>query len=56
MSIREGTMHLTVERLLDSVRQLSPTELWEFTERFVVAQMLGIERGKRCVLGLLGNS
>ena len=40
MSIREGTMHLTVDSLLDSVRQLSPTELWEFTERFAEWQKL----------------
>ena len=41
MSIREGTMQLTVDSLLDSVRQLSPTELWEFTERFAEWQKLG---------------
>ena len=40
MSISEGTMHLTVDSLLDSVRQLSPTELWEFTERFAEWQKL----------------
>ena len=33
MSIREGTVQLTVEHLLDGVQQLSPAELWEFTER-----------------------
>ena len=27
-------MQLTVEHLLDGVQQLSPEELWEFTERF----------------------
>ena len=27
-------MQLTVEHLLDGVQQLSPAELWEFTERF----------------------
>ena len=32
--------HLTVDSLLDSVRQLSPTELWEFTERFAEWQKL----------------
>ena len=40
MSINEGTRQLTVERLLDNVRQLSPTELWEFTERFAEWQKL----------------
>lgn len=34
MSIREGSGQLTVEHLLDGVQQLSPAELWEFTERF----------------------
>lgn len=39
MSINEGA-ELTVDYLLDSVRQLSPTELWEFTERFAEWQKL----------------
>ena len=34
MSIQEGSGQLTVEHLLDGVQQLSPAELWEFTERF----------------------
>ena len=34
MSIREATEQLTVDHLLDGVQQLTPAELWEFTERF----------------------
>ena len=33
MSIHEATNQLTVDHLLESVQQLSPAELWEFTER-----------------------
>ena len=33
MSIREAAGQLTVEHLLDGVQQLTPAELWEFTER-----------------------
>ena len=33
MSIREAAEQLTVDNLLNSVQQLSPAELWEFTER-----------------------
>lgn len=31
--IREATKQLTVDHLLDGVQQLTPAELWEFTER-----------------------
>ncbi|MYK19406.1 hypothetical protein F4055_14755 [Candidatus Poribacteria bacterium] len=34
MSIREAAEQLTVDHLLDGVQQLTPAELWEFTERF----------------------
>ena len=33
MSIREAAGQLTVDHLLDGVQQLTPAELWEFTER-----------------------
>lgn len=33
MSIREAAEQLTVDHLLDGVQQLTPAELWEFTER-----------------------
>ena len=33
MSIREASGQLTVDHLLDGVQQLTPAELWEFTER-----------------------
>ena len=33
MSIHEAAEQLTVDHLLNSVQQLSPAELWEFTER-----------------------
>ena len=34
MSIHEAAKQLTVDHLLDGVQQLTPAELWEFTERF----------------------
>ena len=33
MSIREAAEQLTVDHLLNDVQQLTPAELWEFTER-----------------------
>ena len=33
MSIHEAAEQLTVDHLLEGVQQLSPAELWEFTER-----------------------
>ena len=33
MSISEAAGQLTVDHLLDGVQQLTPAELWEFTER-----------------------